>query len=123
NFVFVDPFGHSDIDVKTLRKIAALSMPDKYLGTSFIRRPEIMFTFMTSGMQQSMSEAAIESIDRFFGNRLWRERVARNKNDGAPMYEGVLEALMFAMNDLYAISEQTNQIYEVRTPRGQLVYT
>jgi len=122
NFVFLDPFSHSGIRVDTLRTIASVSTPDQYHGKDFVRRPEIMFTFMTSGMQQSLAEQAIPSLDLFYGGSYWRTHVERARNEGVPVYVGFLGALMEAMNDLYPVAQDTVKVYSVRVPRGPLVY-
>jgi three-Cys-motif partner protein len=121
NFFFVDPYSHSEADVNLLRSVGSLSEEDRYKGRPIARRPEILYTFMTSGLQQSMAEQAQKSIDRFYeGGASWREEVEGAQGMGYPVYDGFLVALLKSVADLYPIP--SHNVFEVKSPRGTVVY-
>jgi len=116
NFVFVDPFSPTEIDVPTLRKVASVTTPGYYAEKTFTRRPEIMFTFMPSALWRAPEGLA----DRFFGPFDWRTSFRDAKEqDGLPTAECYVTALAASMLDLYPGPCWT---YEVKSPKGPIVY-
>ncbi|TLZ65058.1 MAG: three-Cys-motif partner protein TcmP [Methanobacteriota archaeon] len=121
NFFFIDPFSHSEADVNVLREIGSLSQTDVYRGVEITRRPEIMYTFMTSGLQQSLAEKAQSSIDRFFDWTVdWRAKLSDATTAGLPAYDGFLQALLESMDLWYPAG--SHSLFEVKSPRGTVVY-
>lgn len=121
NFFFVDPFRHSDANIELLRTIGSLAEHDTYRGESIVRRPEILYTFMTSGMQLSLAEQAQSSIDRFYGGIVdWRMHFQEAEENGLPAYDGFLAALLTAMRDQFPT--RAHNLFEVKSPKGPIVY-
>jgi len=121
NFFFVDPYSHAETDVDMLRSIGSFAEKDRYRGRLIVRRPEVLYTFMTSGLQQSMAGQAQASIDKFFQGRVdWRAEVEGAAGMGYPAYDGFLVALLKSLDDIYPAS--THSSFEVKSPRGTIVY-
>lgn len=81
NFFFVDPFGHSDVNMNLLSKIARFGEKrQKYQDVWYTRRPEMLFNFPSSGMARCIGTHAESSIDEFFGHHEWAEFIEKRKN-------------------------------------------
>ena len=114
NFVFIDPYSTAEIDLPTIRRVASVSMLDSYREKIFTRRPEIMFTFMTSGMPR-----VDESYhDKFFKGFDWRAPFHLDRDAGYPASYSFITALSTAMVDFYANLWQ----FEVKSPKGPVIY-
>ncbi len=80
NFFFLDPFGHSDIDMELVRKVSSFGgKREKYKDDFFFRRPEMLLNFPSKGMARCVGAQEYDSVNRFFGHEDWLPFVIDSK--------------------------------------------